>query len=96
MTHLLKRQVAELIGYYVDGDLTAMWAINSRSHHDDAVYARFIDRILTQRNRRMLERLQAPLAQGHLFIAVGALHLPGEKGLLRGVEKLGYQLEKVY
>ncbi len=92
----LKQQVAELVGYYLAGDLAAMWAINSRPHHDEAVYARFIDRILTQRNRRMLERLRGPLARGRLFIAVGALHLPGEEGLLRGVEDMGYQLEKVY
>lgn len=92
----LKRQVTELIAYYLDGDLAAMWAINSRPHHDEAVYARFLDRILTQRNRRMLERLREPLARGHLFIAVGALHLPGEDGLLRGVESMGYELERVY
>lgn len=92
----LKQQVAELVGYYLAGDLAAMWAINSRPHHDEAVYARFIDRILTQRNRRMLERLRGPLARGRLFIAVGALHLPGEEGLLHGFEEMGYQLEKVF
>lgn len=92
----LKRQVGELVAYYLDGDLAGMWAINSRQHHDEAVYARFIDRILTQRNRRMLQRLREPLARGRLFIAVGALHLPGEDGLLRGVESMGYQVERVY
>jgi hypothetical protein len=36
------------------------------------------------------------LAAGHAFIAVGALHLPGERGVLRLLEQRGYRVEAVY
>ena len=44
----------------------------------------------------MLDRLAQHLASGGVFVAVGALHLPGPTGLLEGVTRLGYQVEAVY
>ncbi len=34
--------------------------------------------------------------QGSSFIAVGALHLPGEKGVVEGLRRLGYTIEPVW
>ena len=47
------------------------------------------------RNKRWLEKLPAIIADKPSFIAVGALHLPGEVGLLRGLERAGYIVEAV-
>ena len=47
------------------------------------------------RNHRWLEQLPAIMADKPSFIAVGCLHLAGEKGILMGLEKLGFIVEAV-
>lgn len=51
--------------------------------------------LLEERNKRWMEKLPAILAQGDAFVAVGALHLPLENGLLRLLEKQGYEVKPV-
>ncbi len=51
--------------------------------------------LIDKRNKRWLEQLPAIMAKHPSFIAVGCLHLPGEIGLLQGLEKLGYKIEAV-
>jgi uncharacterized protein len=53
-------------------------------------------RFLLDRNRRMVERMGRRLFEGNAFIAVGALHLPGEGGVLRLLEQQGYSVTAVY
>lgn len=56
----------------------------------------FTTRLLDTRNDRMVERMQPRLAEGGAFIAVGALHLPGESGILKQLEGRGYRLTRLY
>lgn len=63
---------------------------------DDALAKRFQSRIIDKRNLKMVERLQPLLANGNIFVGVGALHLPGRLGMLRLLEARGYSVEKVY
>lgn len=49
-----------------------------------------------ERNRRMTMRMLKHLDGGAAFIAVGALHLPGEQGILRRLEQRGYRITPVY
>jgi uncharacterized protein YbaP (TraB family) len=56
----------------------------------------FMFRFIDARNRIMAGRMAARLDQGGAFIAVGALHLPGEKGLVSLLKSRGYRLEPVY
>jgi uncharacterized protein len=44
------------------------------------------------RNKVMSERAEKILAEGSAFIAVGALHLPGDKGLVELFRKAGYTM----
>lgn len=55
-----------------------------------------MDRLLRQRNERMMKRMQPLLAEGDAFIAVGAMHLVGETGLVRLLERHGYSLRPLY
>jgi uncharacterized protein len=48
--------------------------------------------MVNARNIIMAERGEAFLAKGNAFIAVGALHLPGEKGLVELLKANGYTL----
>jgi len=47
------------------------------------------------RNKNWLKKLPEIMAAEPSFVAVGALHLPGEAGLLVGLKKAGYTVEPV-
>ncbi len=58
--------------------------------------ASFKEILLDKRNINMHERSLPLVKQGGAFIAVGALHLVGEKGLVELFRKSGYKVEKIY
>lgn len=49
--------------------------------------------LIEDRNRRWLPALMALLDKGGCYVAVGALHLPGEHGLLASLARAGYRIE---
>ncbi len=51
---------------------------------------------IIERNHRMVSRMQKYLNDGSAFVAVGALHLPGDKGILRLLEQRGFRITSVY
>lgn len=53
------------------------------------------DAMIFNRNKAWAEKLPAILKAAPTFVAVGALHLPGEKGLLNLLKKQGYTVEPV-
>lgn len=55
----------------------------------------FMEALLDKRNANWLKALPAMLGEKSNFIAVGALHLPGAKGVVEGLRKLGYTVEPV-
>lgn len=56
----------------------------------DEAYGDFEEIMIAARNKVMSVRAANILAEGNAFIAVGALHLPGEKGLVELFRKDGY------
>jgi uncharacterized protein YbaP (TraB family) len=59
-------------------------------------YRALARRIVENRSVVMAHRLFMPLARGSVFVAIGADHLYGEKGLLRLLQKQGYRVTPVY
>jgi uncharacterized protein YbaP (TraB family) len=96
----VRAAIARLIEAYLRRDLAAMWRISEEGSDGDAQVRRlnreFMTRLLDERNARMVERMQPQLAAGRAFIAVGALHLYGEHGLLALLEKRGLRLVREY
>jgi len=86
----------ELVQLYLARDLAGMMAFNNQAHFDEDVFDRYIQGILYDRNERMLKRIIPYLNDGSAFIAVGALHLAGEKGLLNTLKKKNYMITMVY
>ncbi|HEX2554099.1 MAG TPA: TraB/GumN family protein [Microvirga sp.] len=82
---------------YVAGEIGLMTAW---SRHPGALPGRvtavpppsFEATLIDERNGRMRDRALPHLARGGAFIAVGAAHLPGEKGLARLLEQSGYRV----
>ena len=71
-------------------------AFSNQPHFDEDIFDRYIQGILYDRNERMLERIIAYLDNGSTFIAVGALHLAGEKGLLHMLKNKNYKITRIY
>ena len=87
----------DLAQAYLKRDLGALQALGEKFKPQDArVYDAMMERLLTKRNANMAERMQARLKEGNAFVAVGALHLPGETGLLRLLANSGYRITRVY
>jgi len=88
---------AELLAAYKRQDLAAMMAINeaAMATGDQRLAGEFQRRLIVDRNHRMADRMEPWLQQGGAFVAVGALHLPGEQGLIRLLEQQGYSVRAV-
>jgi uncharacterized protein YbaP (TraB family) len=63
---------------------------------DSAVEKRFKAAVLDARHARMTDRMLPFLEKGGHFIAIGALHLTGEDGILARLEALGFGVRPVY
>ncbi|MGV3549165.1 TraB/GumN family protein [Rhizobium sp.] len=57
---------------------------------DSAEMAMFEQKMITTRNYTMADRGAPILAEGNVFMAVGALHLPGDEGVVELLRKKGY------
>lgn len=55
----------------------------------------FMTELLRNRNKRWLDQLPALMDKQSLFIAVGAGHLLGNEGLIKGLQALGYTLKPI-
>jgi uncharacterized protein len=93
----LQDWIGRIVEAYLARDLAAMQRISEESSGgDQRVNEVFTDRLLNQRNERMVERMEARLAEGGSFIAVGALHLYGSRGVPALLEQKGYRVTRVY
>jgi uncharacterized protein YbaP (TraB family) len=84
----------QMVDVYLGGDLRQLHtlAMSELQDLDEPLRAAFVDRGVEARNQVMLNSALALLDSGRVFIAVGALHLPGPKGLLSLLREAGYVL----
>jgi hypothetical protein len=81
-------------------DLAGIHAVNERvvaRYPQMAPHYRVFERhVVEHRSITMAHRLHLRLRAGGVFVAVGAAHLYGDKGLLRLIERQGYRVSRVY
>lgn len=78
-------------------DLEALANYGQRYRFEDnSAYDAIHARLIVERNRRMVDRLEPLLGEGVVFVAVGAMHLPGDQGILNLLEKRDFTLTPVY
>jgi uncharacterized protein YbaP (TraB family) len=58
-------------------------------------FAGFQEKLLTERNIKMRTTAEPLLEQGGVFIAIGALHLPGKQGLVALLRQAGYTVTPI-
>ena len=86
--------IPELIEYYNEGNLNKLY----QQFKDDKICPSSPSEaaaINKDRNIAWMEKLPEMMKDKSCFIAVGALHLSGEEGLLNLLEKAGYNVEPV-
>ncbi|MDE5712282.1 MAG: TraB/GumN family protein, partial [Muribaculaceae bacterium] len=76
---------------YEAQDLDKMIALSEK----DDEHPEFMIALLDKRNNEWLEKLPEIMKEAPSFIAVGALHLAGEKGIIEGLKKYGYTVTPV-
>lgn len=83
-----------MVDTYLSGDLVTLREETEEQlgQLDEGVRELFLTEGIAARNHRMFARLQESLADATVFAAVGALHLPGEEGLLALLRQTGYRL----
>jgi uncharacterized protein YbaP (TraB family) len=85
---------------YLAGDLAAIWRLREQfvaRHPQIAAHqAVMTKRVVHDRSVVMAFRMQRQLRRGEAFVALGALHLYGEKGVLALLDADGYRAERVF
>lgn len=67
-----------------------------KSFDDEPGFEEQKDLLLTNRNKNWVSQLKSILPHTNIFIAVGAGHLAGEKGLIQLLKNEGYTLKPIY
>lgn len=83
---------ARLLEAYLSQDLARLERLGDEylRRGDPQLAARFRHAALEVRNQHMTARMLAYLRSGGCFIAIGALHLPGEDGVLARLVRAGF------
>lgn len=96
----MPRLIGRMVESWLERDLGALRRIGEEAAGGGAearrLFETFSRRLLTERNVRMAARMQGRLKEGGAFVAVGALHLHGESGVLAELERRGWRVTRVY
>ncbi len=83
--------------FYLKRDLSGLYNYTQRySISREPVYEKLMTKLINDRNKTMAGRMQPMLEKGKSFIAIGAMHLAGENGVLALLEAQGYSVSVIY
>jgi len=86
--------VETMTDIYLSGDIgmtmPMLKTVTPEGKDEDSDYAAFEQRVILDRNKVMAERAAPILANGNVFMAVGALHLPGKEGVIELLRQQGF------
>ena len=90
------KTVERMIRLYNGGDFDGLYKLMLSDAPKNAPDRKlFVDKVLLERNRHMVERLTDVLAQGNALVVIGALHFPGSGGIIDLLKQQGYRVTKV-
>jgi uncharacterized protein YbaP (TraB family) len=82
-----KQKMEELKRYYLAQDMDKLTTFFKTFDEENK---EFMTELLKNRNKRWLDQLPVLMQKQSLFIAVGAGHLVGDEGLIKGLQTLGF------
>ena len=94
---LLKDQMDELQRAYYAQDVHALQALYEKELPNDPCPSTEEEKnaLNKDRNEKWLAQLPAIMEENASFVAVGAMHLPGDDGLIKGLRDLGYTVQAI-
>jgi uncharacterized protein YbaP (TraB family) len=87
-----KKGFTDMTRYYNAEDLEGLLKVSI----DEGLEGDFQESLVDQRNRNWIPLIEKIATEAPTFIGVGALHLPGEQGVINLLRKQGYTVEPVY
>ncbi len=84
-----KTEGIDLVKFYLDQNLDSL----ATNDVDAQMPAKFYKALVTDRNIRMANRIGVFVKEQSSFIAIGALHLPKEEGVISLLRKKGFTVE---
>jgi uncharacterized protein YbaP (TraB family) len=95
----MRNTIDMMLEAYLEEDLTKMYEISTSFIPNKPEYESYretyLKHVVKNRNVVMEHYMRKPLREKKTFIAVGALHLYGDQGVLALMEKDGYQVKRV-
>lgn len=85
-------QMEKMVEIYINEDLNAMLGMYNKLSMGSA----FEQHLIVHRNSNFVDELIKLMKEKPTFCAVGALHLPGERGMIKMLQEMGYSVEPVY
>lgn len=82
-------QLSEMNRYYFEGNLNALEGFMQDEFYTEAELKRMLD----DRNDNWMRQLPTLFQHQRTFVAVGAMHLAGKKGLVTQLRQMGYQVK---
>ena len=82
-----------MVQLYVAGKVGKFWPLMEHLSPETSKgpgYAKFQEALITRRNKVMADRANPLLEKGGVFMAVGALHLSGKRGVVQLLREAGY------
>jgi uncharacterized protein len=93
-----ERDYEMLVKAYLKGDPARIADIDTRMTGNllpPALWAKLRVKLLDERNDLMAPRIDAEARDKSVFVAVGAAHLAGKRGLLAQLQQAGYKLKRL-
>ncbi|MCG8314746.1 MAG: TraB/GumN family protein [Pseudomonadales bacterium] len=89
--------LAQMKALYLADDLDGLENLTKQQmiHSDKKFMSLLLNELIDKRNLRMVDRMQQYLQKGNALIAIGALHLTGEYGVLQLLSEIGYRVSPV-
>ena len=84
----------QMVDTYLENNLVLLTSLTEEQLQEVGEQASdyFMESGIDARNIRMADSLLGQLEHNTVFAAVGALHLPGEKGLIKLLRRQGYEV----
>ncbi|MCD8072735.1 MAG: TraB/GumN family protein [Alistipes sp.] len=89
-------QLKLLTEYYSEGKLAQMHELANDTENDPCPSSEeFKLMLIKMRNDKWMEQIPSLMGEGSAFIAIGALHLTGEEGLINQLRQAGFTVEPI-
>jgi hypothetical protein len=93
----MPNQYRELVDAYLSRDLATLARLGEEAMGPGSGHDAFGQALVGERNQRMAERIEQLAGDGGgLFVAVGALHLPGDAGLVQLLRRRGFDVRLIH